>query len=87
MIAGTGITVQNIADSLHNGLLPGQMTEQFDLTMAQVYAALSYYYDHQAEIDADIDEDKAQARALLQKLETQGQATSLEALKRRTEKR
>ncbi len=29
-----------------------------DLTAAQFYDALSYYYDHQAEIDADIDADE-----------------------------
>jgi uncharacterized protein (DUF433 family) len=29
-----------------------------DLTAAQLYDALSYYYDHQAEIDADIEADE-----------------------------
>jgi uncharacterized protein (DUF433 family) len=87
MIDGTGITVQDIADSLHNGLTPEQIADEFDLTLGEVHAALSYYHDHKAEIDAARQDDKSQADAQLSELEKKGQAVSLEALKRRIEAR
>lgn len=34
------------------------------LTLAQVHAAISYYYDHQADIDRSIREDRAFAEQL-----------------------
>jgi len=53
-IAGKGITVQHIA-ALHNlGWTVSDLTEEFELTAGQVYAALSYYADHQEEIDRAI---------------------------------
>jgi uncharacterized protein (DUF433 family) len=87
MIDGTGITVQDVADSLHNGLTPDQIAVEFDLTMGEVHAALSYYHDHKAEIDSARQDDKSQADAQLRELEAKGQVVSLEALKRRIEAR
>lgn len=55
-IAGTGMTVQHIA-GLHNlGWTVEDLAEEFELTAGQVYAALSYYADHQDEIDRAIQE-------------------------------
>jgi uncharacterized protein (DUF433 family) len=34
------------------------------LSMAQIHAALSYYYDHQAEFDAEIERDLQEVKAL-----------------------
>jgi hypothetical protein len=37
-------------------MLPEELVRRFaHLTLAQVYDALSYYYDHQGEIDAEIE--------------------------------
>ena len=61
-IAGKGITVQHVA-ALHNlGWTVQDLTEEFEFTAGQVYAALSYYADHQEEIDRAIRdaEDKVQ---------------------------
>jgi uncharacterized protein (DUF433 family) len=58
-IAGTTITIQDIALS-HNGALSAeQISDSLGLTLAQVYAALSYYYDHRTQIDAEIEQDEA----------------------------
>jgi len=39
------------------GYSPEEMVEHFPhLTLAGVHAALAYYYDHQAQIDAEIEE-------------------------------
>jgi hypothetical protein len=35
-----------------------------DLSLAQIHAALSYYYDHQAEIDAEIERQVRKVDAL-----------------------
>jgi hypothetical protein len=35
------------------------MMEEYPLTLAQVHAALAYYYDHQDEIEGYIKEDEA----------------------------
>ena len=61
-IAGKGMTVQHIA-ALHNlGWTVQDLTEEFELTAGQVYAALSYYADHREEIDraSRAAEDKVQ---------------------------
>lgn len=59
-IEGTRVRVQDVvAFSINGGWSAEQIAEEVDVTPAQVYAALSYYYDHQAEIDAQIADGKA----------------------------
>jgi uncharacterized protein (DUF433 family) len=55
-IDGTRHRVIDIAaDHAVHGYSAAQIVEQYpDLTPAQVYAALTYYYDHQHAIDADL---------------------------------
>ena len=55
-IAGTRIRVQDVAVWHGGGMSVEEMVEQFDLTPAQIYAALSYYYDHREEIERNIRE-------------------------------
>lgn len=56
-IEGRRISVGQIA-AHHNGGWPvEEISEAFDLTHAQIYAALSYYYDHKEEIDRAIQEE------------------------------
>ncbi len=39
----------------HKGLSAAEIHEQYpNLSLAQIYSAFSYYYDHQAKIEADI---------------------------------
>ena len=60
-IAGTGVTVMRIAGWHQMGCSPQEIAEQKygHISLAQVYAALSFYYAHQNEIDADIAEEIA----------------------------
>ena len=55
-IAGTSLKVIHLVmDQTARGSTPEQVREQFPpLTLAQVYAALTYYHDHKAEFDAEI---------------------------------
>lgn len=64
-IAGRRITVQNIAIwHEYMGMRADEITAEYDLSLAEVYAALAYYFDHRAEIEEQIAEDKAFADAL-----------------------
>ncbi len=52
-VRGTGVSVQTIVEQTQLGRLPQQIVEDYDgvLTLAQVYDALSYYYEHEQEIE------------------------------------
>lgn len=48
--------VEVVLDKIGYGWSPEEMHRQHPhLSMAQIHAALSYYYEHQAEVDADIE--------------------------------
>lgn len=47
--------VEVVVDKLAHGSSPEEMHFQFPhLSLAQIHAALAFYYDHQAELDAEI---------------------------------
>ena len=56
-IDGTRIRVLDIWSLKRRGLTPEQMLEEYPLTLAQVYAALSYAHENLAELEAAFDED------------------------------
>jgi len=59
-LAGTRITVDDVV-LMHFRL--GQSLEEiagkYDLSLAAVYSAMAYYYDHRDEVDQRIEEDQA----------------------------
>ncbi len=66
-IAGHRITVQDIAIWHERmGKTADEIAAEYDLTLADVYTALAYYFDHRDEIDQDIEESKAFVDALRQ---------------------
>lgn len=65
-IAGTGVTVQRIAIWYKLGFSPEEIADKFEhLTMAQVYASLTYYHANRSEIEADLAAEEAQAEQLM----------------------
>jgi uncharacterized protein (DUF433 family) len=56
-IAGANTkVVEVVLDKLAYGWSPEEMHRQHPhLSMAQIHAALAYYYEHQDEVDADIE--------------------------------
>ena len=61
-IAGTGITVHRIAILYKLGHSPEDILRKYPhLTAAGVFAALAYYHANQAEIEAEIAADEAEA--------------------------
>jgi len=63
-IAGTRIRVSQIVLLIESGSSPDEIITSFPhLTLADVYAALTYYHDHRDVIDAEIrDGDEVYAR-------------------------
>ena len=61
----TYYTKSGVGCQKRNGVKWEPKTE-YNVTLADVYAALAYYYDHQADIDTAIKEDEAFIEALRQ---------------------
>ena len=67
-IVGHRITVYDIVIwHEHLGFSPDEIAVDYGLTLADIYAALAYYHDHQAETDASIEADEAFVAALRHK--------------------
>lgn len=79
-IAGTGICVSDLIITHKSGdkLSPEQLADNFRLNLGEVYAALSYYHFHRAEIDQEIETNSQEARQLIEKLESQERLTRLD---------
>ncbi len=59
-IAGTRVRVMDIVSARKAGVPEEELREYFSsrpLTLGEIHAALTYYYDHQEEVDAGLAED------------------------------
>ncbi len=64
-IAGRRISVADVAVWHERmGKSVDEICAEYDLTLAQVHAALAYYFDHKAEIDARLADDEALAERM-----------------------
>ena len=69
-LAGTSLRVTDIAMAqLFHQRSADQIAADYELSLAQVHAALAYYFQHKSELDADI---RAQVMAARQFKEQQG---------------
>ncbi len=67
-IAGHRITVENIVIWHERlGKSTDEIASDYDITLADVYAALAYYFDHRHEIDQSLEESRAFVNTLRQK--------------------
>jgi uncharacterized protein (DUF433 family) len=58
-IDNTRVRVKNVVALLQEGKTPEEMLVQYPgLNLAQIHAALLYYYDHSAEIEAALAEEE-----------------------------
>jgi len=54
-VAGTGLRVTDLVVAhLFHKRSPDEITSDYEIPLAQVYAALAYYYQHKNELDEDI---------------------------------
>src|SRR2546429_87209 len=73
-IAGTRTTVSSVALCYKQGDTPEEIAEKYaSLTIAQVYAALTYYHTNKAEIEAEIEADILTEKAKLGRLANEQQ--------------
>ena len=57
--------VEVVLDMQGYGMSPEQIHAEYpDLSLAQIHAALSYYYDHQAAFDAEIERQQREYETL-----------------------
>lgn len=79
VLKGTGFRVSDVVINYYdNGHSPEAIAELFGLTLAQVYAALTYYHLNKDEIDAQIQRDNEEAERLIVELERQGKLSRRE---------
>jgi uncharacterized protein (DUF433 family) len=64
VIRGTKFPVRAIVNYiLHQGIAPEELIKEFThLTLAHVYDALSYYYDHKESIDEELRDNSIEAQ-------------------------
>ena len=74
VIRGTGITVMNIviAHTTGDKLSLEDIARSYQLPLGQVMAAMSYYYLHQSEMDAQYQREMEETDLLIDELERQG---------------
>lgn len=54
VIAGTGVTVRTVVGHYKLGLTPEEISDELNLSLASIYAALAYYHLNTEEIESDI---------------------------------
>ncbi|HVG34491.1 MAG TPA: DUF433 domain-containing protein [Pyrinomonadaceae bacterium] len=75
--------VEVVVDKLVHGSSPEEMHFQYPhLSLAQIHAALAYYYDHQAELEAEIEQRWREANKLAGKISDSSLRQRLLALKK-----
>jgi uncharacterized protein (DUF433 family) len=75
--------VEVVLDKMAHGSSPEEMHIQYPhLSLAQIHAALSYYYEHQAELDAHIERWDREVEALRAEQPDSPLRQRLRALKR-----
>ena len=61
-LAGTGVTVRTIVRWTRAGLLPEEIALRIGhISLAQVYAALAFYYANQEAMDSDMAAEEAES--------------------------
>lgn len=66
-VAGTGITIHRIVTWYKQGYSPEQIADEYEhLTLAQVYAALTYYHANQQEIETELAAEDSEIERLEQ---------------------
>ena len=79
LIAGSRVRVIDIvASHLYRGLTADELATNFNLNLGQVYAALAYYYQHKADMDAQLRADAEAAEQFLSQLDQQGKRLRFE---------
>ena len=67
-IAGTSLRVTDVVmATIFHDRQPGQIASDYSISLAQVHAALAYYYEHKDALDTDIRHQLETAQMLKEK--------------------
>jgi uncharacterized protein (DUF433 family) len=87
-VQGTRSRVSMIVCDTINGLSPSDIHREYPhLSLAQIHAALSYYYDHKAEVDSEIERELAYADAMREQAIVARTQPDWDELRRRLQQR
>jgi uncharacterized protein (DUF433 family) len=76
-LAGTGLLVTDLViANLFHGRTADEIADDYELSLAQVHAALAYYYQHKAALDKDIRQQIRDSRTAKENM-TGGQTSLL----------
>ena len=79
--------IEVVSDKLAYGWSPEEIHQQHPhLSLAQIHAALSYYYDHQSEIDSEIEQQNKEIEALMEKAKDSSLKKRLRNIPRKLDK-
>ena len=86
-ITGSRVTLDTIIGAFQKGATAEQIQDSFpSLSLAQIYGAIAWYLDHQAEAEDYLKERNAEAETIRQEIENQPeQAAFRETMRQRRE--
>ncbi|MDQ7025619.1 MAG: DUF433 domain-containing protein [Anaerolineae bacterium] len=71
-IGQTRVTLQTVIAAFHRGESPEQIILNFDvLSLADVYAVITYYLNHREEVDAYIQQQEVESEQIRQEMESE----------------
>lgn len=77
-VAGTRITLDTLVDTFMTGASPDEIAQDFPvLQLDDIYAVVTYYLRHRAEVEAYLRERRARADAIRREIEAHSPQTGL----------
>lgn len=77
-VAGTRVTLDTLVDTFMTGASPQEIAQNFPvLRLDDIYAVITYYLQHRAEVDAYLRKRRARADAIRREIEAHSPQTSL----------
>jgi uncharacterized protein (DUF433 family) len=69
-VGNTRVSLDSVIAAFNEGATPEEIVQQYDaLALADVYAVISYYLEHESEIDSYLAERRTQRERLRQEIE------------------
>src|SRR5438477_4849062 len=70
-VRNTRVSLDSVLAAFHDGSTPEEILQQYDtLSLADVYAVISYYLEHQSDLDSYLAARRTHREQLRQEIET-----------------
>ena len=70
-VGNTRVSLDSVLAAFHDGSTPEEIVQQYDtLSLADVYAVISYYLEHQSDLDSYLAARRTHREHLRQEIET-----------------